>query len=49
MCGGFAGFACQGKDEVCVDDERDDCDPLKGGADCAGLCVVPHRRLGDGL
>lgn len=38
MCGGIAGFRCpDGK--KCFDDPRDDCDPLKGGADCAGLCI----------
>ncbi|KAF6807126.1 proteinase inhibitor kazal [Colletotrichum sojae] len=37
-CGGFAGIACpQGM--WCIDDRRDDCDPLNGGADCIGLCV----------
>lgn len=39
MCGGFAGFACDVKGQVCVDDPRDDCDPKKGGADCGGLCM----------
>ncbi|ORY19669.1 hypothetical protein BCR34DRAFT_595137 [Clohesyomyces aquaticus] len=38
MCGGFAGFACP-EGQTCVDDARDDCDPLKGGADCGGLCI----------
>ncbi|WQF90067.1 hypothetical protein CDEST_15081 [Colletotrichum destructivum] len=38
MCGGIAAIKCpEGK--FCVDDPRDDCHPLKGGADCAGLCV----------
>lgn len=38
MCGGIAGFSCPG-DMKCVDDPSDDCDPAKGGADCAGICV----------
>jgi hypothetical protein len=38
MCGGIAGFPCpQGK--KCVDDPSDNCDPARGGADCAGICV----------
>ncbi|GJD03410.1 proteinase inhibitor Kazal [Colletotrichum higginsianum] len=38
MCGGIAAIKCpEGK--FCVDDPRDDCHPLKGGADCAGLCI----------
>ena len=41
MCGGFAGFKCDGDDQVCVDDPRDDCSPENGGADCGGLCVWP--------
>jgi hypothetical protein len=43
MCGGFAGYACEDKGQVCNDDPRDDCDPMHGGADCAGLCVWPHE------
>ncbi|KAF2681378.1 hypothetical protein K458DRAFT_310126, partial [Lentithecium fluviatile CBS 122367] len=42
MCGGFAGFACPERGQVCHDDPRDTCDPQKGGADCGGLCVWPH-------
>lgn len=38
MCGGIAGFPCP-EDMKCVDDPSDDCDPAKGGADCAGICV----------
>ncbi|KAM7189239.1 hypothetical protein V8F20_010243 [Naviculisporaceae sp. PSN 640] len=45
FCGGIAGFSCEGKDEICVDDPRDDCDPKHGGADCGGLCVS-KRLLG---
>lgn len=48
LCGGFAGFACEDERMVCHDDPRDDCDPMQGGADCGGLCVVPHMRLGGG-
>ena len=30
----------------CVDDESDDCNPDKGGADCAGFCLPsPSSRL----
>ncbi|KAF1841546.1 uncharacterized protein K460DRAFT_318636 [Cucurbitaria berberidis CBS 394.84] len=45
MCGGFAGFACGEKGQVCHDDPRDDCDPKNGGADCGGLCIWPHKSL----
>ena len=38
MCGGIAGFPCP-DGMKCVDDPGDDCDPAKGGADCAGMCV----------
>lgn len=37
MCGGFAAIPCSA-DEECVDNPTDDCDPNKGGADCAGIC-----------
>lgn len=49
ICGGFAGFECADREQVCHDDERDDCDPTQGGSDCAGLCVTPHRSLGSDL
>ena len=42
MCGGFPGFPCQVKGQVCNDDPRDECDPKNGGADCGGLCMWPH-------
>ena len=45
MCGGFAGFACDEKGQVCHDDPRDSCDPKEYGADCGGLCVWPHARI----
>jgi hypothetical protein len=45
MCGGFAGFKCADQTQMCLDDPRDDCDPTQGGADCAGLCITPHRSL----
>ncbi len=38
MCGGIAAFPCP-EGMKCVDDPTDDCDPTKGGADCAGICV----------
>ena len=37
-CGGIAGIQCAAGHE-CVDDPSDECDPARGGADCAGLCV----------
>ncbi|KAH9868745.1 hypothetical protein J1614_007817 [Plenodomus biglobosus] len=45
MCGGFAGWPCDEPGQLCLDDPRDDCDPMTGGADCAGLCVWPHKSL----
>lgn len=39
FCGGFAGLPCKDANKICVDDPRDDCDPLNGGADCGGICV----------
>lgn len=38
MCGGIAAFPCP-EGMKCVDDPSDNCDPAKGGADCAGICV----------
>lgn len=39
MCGGIAGIQCdEGQD--CVDDPNDSCDPMNGGADCSGICIV---------
>ncbi|KAH8710205.1 hypothetical protein GQ44DRAFT_437017 [Phaeosphaeriaceae sp. PMI808] len=46
MCGGFAGFSCLERGQVCHDNPIDSCDPNKGGADCGGLCIWPHRSLG---
>ncbi len=40
-CGGFAGTACPENAE-CVDDPRDDCDPLNGGNDCIGVCAASN-------
>jgi hypothetical protein len=42
LCGGFAGFECDIPGQICVDDPRDDCDPLNGGSDCGGLCAWPQ-------
>lgn len=46
QCAGFVNWQCPvGAADpaeptyVCIDDTRDDCDPLGGGADCSGLCV----------
>jgi hypothetical protein len=36
-CGGFAAFPCPGLG-TCVDNPYDNCDPMRGGADCGGLC-----------
>ncbi|PVH95864.1 hypothetical protein DM02DRAFT_484893, partial [Periconia macrospinosa] len=41
ICGGFAGFACGAKEQVCWDDPRDECKEGEGGNDCAGVCVWP--------
>ena len=38
FCGGIAGIPCPAG-FVCVDDPRDSCDPMTGGADCGGICV----------
>jgi hypothetical protein len=43
FCGGIAGIACPRRNQICVDDPCDDCDPANGGADCGGLCVNPRR------
>ena len=40
FCGGFAGIKCVGKNRECYDDPRDDCDPMNGGADCGGICLL---------
>jgi hypothetical protein len=39
FCGGIAGIQCVGRDEYCVDNPYDNCNPAKGGADCGGICV----------
>jgi hypothetical protein len=36
-CGGLTGATCP-EGYTCVDDPSDNCDPNKGGADCAGVC-----------
>eukprot|EP00730_Choanoeca_flexa_P000761 TRINITY_DN10326_c0_g1_i2.p1 TRINITY_DN10326_c0_g1~~TRINITY_DN10326_c0_g1_i2.p1 ORF type:complete len:854 (+),score=127.18 TRINITY_DN10326_c0_g1_i2:236-2797(+) len=41
-CGGFLGTKC-GMDQECVDDPRDECDPVKGGADCPGICCCQGK------
>ncbi|PGH18828.1 hypothetical protein AJ79_00241 [Helicocarpus griseus UAMH5409] len=38
FCGGIAGIPCPSGKE-CFDDPTDNCDPKKGGADCAGICI----------
>lgn len=45
-CGGIAGTACP-DGFVCVDDRRDSCDPMNGGADCGGICRRAHRTRCD--
>ena len=42
FCGGIAGIQCP-EGQVCVDDGNDDCDPLLGGADCGGVCVLEEE------
>jgi hypothetical protein len=37
QCGGIAGLPCP-QGTTCVDDPTDDCNPLKGGSDCIGVC-----------
>ncbi|MBU8897442.1 hypothetical protein DRW03_29345 [Corallococcus sp. H22C18031201] len=37
-CGGFAGAPCP-QGYHCADAPSDDCDPARGGADCAGVCA----------
>ena len=39
FCGGIAALQCP-PGLVCVDD-KDECDPTTGGADCGGICVEP--------
>jgi hypothetical protein len=39
MCGGVAGFPCL-PGYTCVDVVGDGCDPMAGGMDCAGVCVL---------
>ena len=36
-CGGIVGIRCP-TGQQCVDIPNDDCDPLRGGADCPGQC-----------
>jgi hypothetical protein len=36
-CGGVGALRCPGAG-ACVDDPSDDCDPRRGGTDCAGVC-----------
>ena len=46
FCGGIAGIPCR-DGFVCVDDPRDSCDPMTGGADCGGVCRRAHRTRCD--
>lgn len=41
FCGGFAALPCADKNQICVDDPRDNCDPKNGGADCGRVCIEP--------
>lgn len=43
-CGGFAGLPCP-DGLSCVDDASDACDPLSGGADCMGVCVLQTSSI----
>lgn len=38
MCGGIANIQCP-EDKYCYDNPWDSCDPMKGGADCSGICI----------
>jgi hypothetical protein len=40
-CGGIAGIHCPAG-FTCLDDPSDSCDPLQGGRDCSGLCIVAN-------
>ena len=40
FCGGIAGILCP-DGLICIDNPNDYCDPMNGGADCGGLCIVP--------
>lgn len=40
FCGGFGNLKCPRKDQFCIDNPKDSCDPGNGGADCGGTCVV---------
>jgi hypothetical protein len=46
QCGGILAVVCPEGYE-CVDDRRDDCDPLAGGADCGGICRRSRRTRCD--
>jgi hypothetical protein len=37
FCGGIAAFPCPGGGS-CADNPDDGCDPMRGGADCGGVC-----------
>eukprot|EP00993_Chasmostoma_nieuportense_P001122 NODE_202_length_2704_cov_109.017850_g188_i0.p1 GENE.NODE_202_length_2704_cov_109.017850_g188_i0~~NODE_202_length_2704_cov_109.017850_g188_i0.p1 ORF type:complete len:855 (+),score=163.21 NODE_202_length_2704_cov_109.017850_g188_i0:131-2566(+) len=45
FCGGIAGIQCS-QGYTCVDDPNDSCDPLAGGADCSGICVLAGPPCG---
>jgi hypothetical protein len=45
-CGGLRGLPCADASQQCVDDPTDGCDPLKGGADCMGICVDAPAKAG---
>ncbi|MEQ1637276.1 MAG: hypothetical protein ABL903_11325 [Methylococcales bacterium] len=36
-CGGITDKLCP-DNLICIDDPKDDCDPMLGGKDCAGVC-----------
>jgi hypothetical protein len=45
-CGGIAARLCP-QGSTCLDDPTDNCNPLKGGVDCAGICTCnPPRCAG---
>lgn len=44
FCGGIANIQCPKKDQTCIDNPNDSCDPQAGGRDCSGICVFLDGR-----
>ncbi len=49
FCGGIAGIQCKESGYTCIDDPDDSCDPLKGGADCGGICVPSTMEVSSAM